>query len=526
MTLFVTRSVPSLLVILFCALVADRVCAQGKTPLPIPHSAAKTARDYFREGRSLEEKKNYQGAVESFQRAVAMNPKERSYFDNLGFCLKQLYRYQEAMTAFNQAIALDEQDSYAYRNLGLCYFEKKDYDSAVSFMQAAISLDPSEALNHRYLGYIYYQKKNGNAAIAALDEALKLEPDDFDANYWRGMAAFGANAFADASRFLEKATYIRPDDFNANFWNGMSLVRERKFKEAVARFEKASELRPDDRSARFELFASYFASNQPEKAGRIYPAIMRFSAVVFVFIYCVWLAILLPFSLPVRARTFPGFWFSIAWVGLFIEGQAAFLFLLAALPPFGFREVVLTGAMIAGLPIVAVGFWGFARQPWGEPFKWPPRFGDAKTIVLCVLSIFGMMLIAGAFAHAYVVITHKPFPLQRTIPLIRAALQANPIVAWIAVTVVIPCVEEILFRGLLFGALQKFMGVTAAAMISSFLFVCVHLQLVGLVLLFLLGLILAWARLRSGSLGLPIALHALNNAIALSVLMFAPLPKT
>ena len=139
-----------------------------------------------------------------------------------------------------------------------------------------------------------------------------------------------------------------------------------------------------------------------------------------------------------------------------------------------------------------------------------------------MLLIFVTVLIASAFAQLYVYATHKPFPLQRTIPLIRNAFQANPVVAWLGIAFIISCVEEILFRGLLFGAFQKMWGITGAVLASSFLFVCVHLQIFGFLALFLLGLILAWARLRSGSLGLPILLHSLNNSIAMAVLTFAP----
>ena len=84
----------------------------------------------------------------------------------------------------------------------------------------------------------------------------------------------------------------------------------------------------------------------------------------------------------------------------------------------------------------------------------------------------------------------------------------------------------LVIEGLLFAAFQRFWGVTGAVLASSVLFVFIHLQLVGSLILLLLGLLLAWARLRSGSLGLPIALHALNNTIAMLILTFVPLSLT
>ncbi len=517
------RSVPSISVLVPFALLASLALAQEER-VPAKESATprKTDKEYFLEGRSLEEKKNYQGAVENFEHAIAINPKEKRYYDNLGFSLAQIYQYDEAIAAFNKAISLDPKDSYAHRELGICYYDKHEADKAVDLLRKSISLKQNDPSSHRWLGFILYQSKQYATAIDSLDEALKLRPDDFDSNYWRGLSLLKLRRFEEADKSLAKAVDIRPNDFNANFWRGICLVRQRNFKDAVSNFERAHQLKPDDQAARVELFGCYLAAGQNDKAARVYPGLLLAIGGGLVFIYCVWLAALLPFSLSKREKMFPGFWFSLAWLGLFLEGQGAFLLILASLPWLGLHETVLMGAIVAGLPILGVALIGFARQPWGEPFRWPPRFGSPKVILISVLLLFGILLIANLFAHLYGYVTNKPFPLQRTIPLIRHALQASPIVAWLGIAFIIPCVEEILFRGLLFAAFQKMWGITGAILASSFLFVLVHLQLIGFLALFLFGVILAWARLRSGSLGLPIALHSLNNAIAMAVLTFAP----
>jgi len=364
-----------------------------------------------------------------------------------------------------------------------------------------------------------YRDKHYPEAASEYEKCVEIDPADFQANLFLGFSYYHLRRFDAAAKALRRACELNPEDFDANVWLGVSLARGGLFKEAIVDLEKARALKPESDLARRELFTALLAGAEFSKASAVYPKVIWFIGLVLLVIYCLWLAALLPFSLPVRAKMFPGFWFSIAWLGLFIEGQIAFLFLLASL---GLREVILNGAMIAGLPIVAAAFFGFARQPWGEPFKWPLRFGGVKIIVISVLLIFAMLLVSGAFGQLYTHLTHKPFPLQRTIPLIRSALLANPATAWIGIALVIPCVEEILFRGLLFGAFQKSMGVTGAVLASAFIFVCIHLQLFGFLGLFMLGLILAWARLKTGSLGLPIALHGLNNAIAMAVITFGP----
>jgi membrane protease YdiL (CAAX protease family) len=326
--------------------------------------------------------------------------------------------------------------------------------------------------------------------------------------------------FADASRFLGKAAELQPTDFNANFWTGICLVRERKFKEAIPDFEKAHEIKPDNKTVRVELFGCYLATQQVRKAFEIFPFIVRAVGVGLIVVYFVGFTLLLPFSLPIRASALPGFWFSIAWLALFVEGQVALFFLLPVLLGVSGSETALLATTLAGLPIMIVAATGFARQPWGEPFRWPPRFGRPKIVMISLSLLFLTILIGAAFTQIYVQLTHRPFPLQRVMPLIKDVLQSNPVLAWVTVAMAIPVIEEILFRGLLFGAFQKWWGVTGAIPASAFLFACIHLQLFGFLQLFFVGLILGWARSKSGSLGLPVLIHALNNSLATVALTF------
>jgi membrane protease YdiL (CAAX protease family) len=84
----------------------------------------------------------------------------------------------------------------------------------------------------------------------------------------------------------------------------------------------------------------------------------------------------------------------------------------------------------------------------------------------------------------------------------------------IAVIVVAPIAEELLFRGFLFRVLRLRMGFWLAAGIDGVLFGLVHGSLVILPILAVLGVALCWVYERTGSLFPCIAMHALNNTIA------------
>ena len=83
-----------------------------------------------------------------------------------------------------------------------------------------------------------------------------------------------------------------------------------------------------------------------------------------------------------------------------------------------------------------------------------------------------------------------------------------------------PIVEEILFRGLIYGALEKRLRVGGAIFVSSLVFALVHFDLVHSPHVFAISVVLGWARWKTGSLGLPILIHVLNNGFSLFVLKF------
>jgi len=92
-----------------------------------------------------------------------------------------------------------------------------------------------------------------------------------------------------------------------------------------------------------------------------------------------------------------------------------------------------------------------------------------------------------------------------------------------AVAVVAPLIEEIIFRGMLLAALARRLSKWSSILLSAAIFASVHLldpNAIAVVPgLFLIGVALAWAAMRTGNLSLPIALHSgINLLAAISIL--------
>lgn len=88
---------------------------------------------------------------------------------------------------------------------------------------------------------------------------------------------------------------------------------------------------------------------------------------------------------------------------------------------------------------------------------------------------------------------------------------------WLALVVAAPVFEELFFRGFLIsGFSSTFLKPVGAVVITSVLWTAVHMQYdwFGLLLIFVMGLLLGLARIRTGSVFLAIYIHALANLIA------------
>ena len=103
----------------------------------------------------------------------------------------------------------------------------------------------------------------------------------------------------------------------------------------------------------------------------------------------------------------------------------------------------------------------------------------------------------------------------------RAADRAGVTQILIAGAIIAPVCEEFLFRGLFYPTFKRYLGPIASALFTSALFAAFHLNLAALPGLFLLALCFVIAYEATGSLLVPMTMHALFNGGQLVFLYFA-----
>jgi len=100
---------------------------------------------------------------------------------------------------------------------------------------------------------------------------------------------------------------------------------------------------------------------------------------------------------------------------------------------------------------------------------------------------------------------------QRMLEMIFSA-QAIPFLA--TVTIAAPLGEELFFRGFAFPAFRRSIGPLWAAILTGAMFSAIHVDWVGFIGLWEIGVLLALLRVATGSLWTAIVCHAVNNGIA------------
>ncbi|MFC1666854.1 lysostaphin resistance A-like protein [Candidatus Omnitrophota bacterium] len=90
----------------------------------------------------------------------------------------------------------------------------------------------------------------------------------------------------------------------------------------------------------------------------------------------------------------------------------------------------------------------------------------------------------------------------------------------IFVSVLGPIIEEMFFRGFMYSAIKKYLGILGAAFLSACIFSVLHTNIVGFLPIMILGIVLAYLYETTGSLVAPIAVHILHNSIIVGFVFF------
>lgn len=141
----------------------------------------------FNEGNSLLKAGNYNGAVDKYDQALAIEKDYRIYYQK-GVALKKAGKLNEAEIAFEECLKLSPNNEAALNALGGTYFSMGDYEKAIEAFEKVLSnsknnsvkdkVKKNMSLAYTKLGNQAMSSGNANKAIEYLTKAVELNKYD------------------------------------------------------------------------------------------------------------------------------------------------------------------------------------------------------------------------------------------------------------------------------------------------------------------------------------------------------------
>ena len=190
--------------------------------------------------------------------------------------------------------------------------------------------------------------------------------------------------------------------------------------------------------------------------------------------------------------------------------------LVVSAPGHAAPYLFLLPAILAGAGAIA---WVWFVSPPGRQLGW--RADHPWRRVLVGVAAAGVIVLPAARLDALVQTLLKLRPEEHPlVPLLATASgRSATLFLIVGACVIIPVLEETLFRGVLYGALRRHLPVGAAILASAAVFAAGHLSVAGFVPYLVVGAMLAWLYERSGSLLASAAAHGVFNAFSIAMLM-------
>jgi tetratricopeptide (TPR) repeat protein len=224
------------------------------------------------------------GAVEAYERALAIDNEYADAHYNLSVALLRLKRTEEAEKHLREALRIAPEDPGANVALGDACTDRRDFEGALSAYSAAmktlvndamigvkvcsslrrlqripeafqacqeaVRLGPDVSSTHEALALVYVVQGDMAAAIPVFQRTLELDPKNHSALANLATCLKSEGRAAESIEPYRKAIALRPEEPVMHVQLADSLMTLERADEAMAEFETALRLAPQDLDAR------------------------------------------------------------------------------------------------------------------------------------------------------------------------------------------------------------------------------------------------------------------------------------
>jgi len=195
----------------------------------------KALNDAFNAGKTALDAKQYDMAIDSFEKAKALSPDQNVIWGNLADAYAgaaktktgadQQAMLDKGMESYKKAIELKPDDAAYHNNYGLLLAQAHKPDEALAELTKAAELDPPKAGQYYFNGgAVLVNMGQNEAASAMFKKAITADPDYAEAHYQYGLSLYSKATTAPDGKIVppdgtkeefQKYLELKPDGPNA-----------------------------------------------------------------------------------------------------------------------------------------------------------------------------------------------------------------------------------------------------------------------------------------------------------------------
>ncbi len=141
-------------------------------------------------GISYMESSNFPAAIESFEKAIEINPQFATGYSNLAMCYTKSKNYIKAETSHLKALEIMPNNPIIRINYGVYLIKNKKYQRAKDILYPVIVENESMYYAELYIGVAHYFKDEFNSALIHYNRAIGINPDFPDLYYYRALLLY------------------------------------------------------------------------------------------------------------------------------------------------------------------------------------------------------------------------------------------------------------------------------------------------------------------------------------------------
>ncbi|MHA2298150.1 MAG: tetratricopeptide repeat protein [Candidatus Hodarchaeales archaeon] len=217
------------------------------------------AKRHVEDGLRYEYEKNLEKSVESYNKALELNPLDPLPWYNLGVIYSKLDKKEEMMESYQRALDLNPDYEKVWYNLGCHYGHLKQREKAIECYDRALQIDPDYSYSIFNKAYEYEGMENYSKAIECYkqyNQTLKnqgIHQEDASAYFNIGWNYKKLDKSLEAIKYYTLTIKVDPSYTKA--YNNLAVIFEEigELKKARAFYKKAIDLDPEYVLARRNL---------------------------------------------------------------------------------------------------------------------------------------------------------------------------------------------------------------------------------------------------------------------------------